>query len=146
MAARKNTGQFEATPEQRKMVEALVGFGIPLMEICKIITNPNTGAGISINTLYGVFAAEIETGQPKANSRVAEYLFRRATGQLGNDTAAVTAAIFWLKCRARWKPYREEVTEEDKAEAQEYVGKKEQARIESEKPPEPGSSWARLLN
>ena len=35
----------------------------------------------------------------KANARVAENLYRKATGE-GRE--AVTAAIFWLKTRARW--------------------------------------------
>ena len=36
----------------------------------------------------------------KANAKVAENLFRKATGE-GRE--AVTAAIFWLKARAGWK-------------------------------------------
>src|SRR3546814_1434475 len=40
---------------------------------------------------------ELDTGANKANSRVAENLYRRATGE-GRE--AVTAAIFWLKTRA----------------------------------------------
>jgi hypothetical protein len=137
---------FVPTAEQRKIVEELVGFGIPLIEICRIIVNPQTDNGISINTLYSAFSEEIATGQPRANMAVARFLFNKASGKLGSDTAAVTAAIFWMKCRARWKPFREEVTEDNVAVAQRYVGKKEQARIESEKPPERGSSWERLLN
>ena len=36
----------------------------------------------------------------KANARVAENLYRKATG---DSREGVTAAIFWLKCRAGWK-------------------------------------------
>ncbi|MER8822615.1 hypothetical protein NKH70_22830 [Mesorhizobium sp. M0991] len=36
----------------------------------------------------------------RRNARVAESLYRKATGE-GRE--AVTAAIFWLKTRARWK-------------------------------------------
>ena len=46
------------------------------------------------------FAHEREAGEAKANARVAENLYRKATGE-GRE--AVTAAIFWLKTRARWK-------------------------------------------
>ena len=44
--------------------------------------------------------AAIASGGIKANARVAESLYRKATGE-GRE--AVTAAIFWLKTRARWK-------------------------------------------
>ncbi|RWM85303.1 MAG: hypothetical protein EOR84_32210 [Mesorhizobium sp.] len=43
---------------------------------------------------------ELESGAIKANERVAEGLYRKATGE-GRE--AVTAAIFWLKTRARCK-------------------------------------------
>jgi hypothetical protein len=43
---------------------------------------------------------ELEGGQIKANAKVAENLYRKATG---DGREAVTAAIFWLKARARWK-------------------------------------------
>ena len=46
------------------------------------------------------FAKELASGQVKANARVAESLYRKATGE-GRE--AVTAAIFWLKTRAHWK-------------------------------------------
>src|SRR6478609_2205365 len=49
------------------------------------------------------FREELDTGAAKANTRVAEFLFEQATGQRGDGSAAVTAAIFWLKTRARWK-------------------------------------------
>jgi hypothetical protein len=46
------------------------------------------------------YVDELEGGQIRANVRVAENLFRKATG---DGREAVTAAIFWLKARARWK-------------------------------------------
>ncbi len=36
----------------------------------------------------------------KANSRIAESLYRKA---MGDGPQSVTACIFWLKTRARWK-------------------------------------------
>jgi len=36
----------------------------------------------------------------KAHAKVAESLFRRATG---DGREGVTAAIFWMKTRARWR-------------------------------------------
>ncbi len=43
---------------------------------------------------------ELDDGHVKANAKVAENLYRKATGE-GRE--AVTAAIFWLKTRAGWK-------------------------------------------
>ena len=42
-------------------------------------------------------------GHIKANARVAESLYRKA---IGEGRESVTAAIFWLKTRARWKETR----------------------------------------
>jgi hypothetical protein len=46
---------------------------------------------------------ELDTGTAKANTRVAEFLFEQATGQRGEGSGSVAAAIFWMKSRARWK-------------------------------------------
>ena len=45
-------------------------------------------------------ATNSTTATSKANAKVAENLYRKATG---DGREAVTAAIFWLKARARWK-------------------------------------------
>src|SRR5215203_4384031 len=45
------------------------------------------------------YRPELDRAQTEANA-VAESLFRKATG---DGSQAVTAAIFWLKTRARWK-------------------------------------------
>jgi hypothetical protein len=49
---------------------------------------------------FGRRLTELDLGHVKANAKVAENLFRKATGE-GRES--VTAAIFWLKTRARWK-------------------------------------------
>jgi hypothetical protein len=56
--------------------------------------------GVDLAALRSRFAAVLDTGGTKANSRVAENLYRKATG---DGREAVTAAIFWLKTRAGWK-------------------------------------------
>jgi hypothetical protein len=50
--------------------------------------------------LQSTYQRELETGSIKANLRVSESLYRQA---LGDGRQAVTASIFWLKTRARWK-------------------------------------------
>jgi hypothetical protein len=90
-------GPFEPTRQQRDMVEALVGYGMPYLEICRLVLNPRTGKPIDTKTLMKAFRSELDVGATKANAKVAESLFKQATG--GN----VTAQIWWTKCRMGWK-------------------------------------------
>jgi hypothetical protein len=80
-------------PNQRRQVETLAGFGIPEAEIAGLVQ-------IDPKTLRKHYRQELDHGHTKANAKVAENLYRMALGQ-GRE--AVTAAIFWLKTRARWK-------------------------------------------
>ena len=80
-------------PELRRQVEVLAGFGIPEEDIAGLI-------GIDPKTLRKYYRQELDHGHTKANARVAENLFRKA---IGDGRESVTAAIFWLKARARWK-------------------------------------------
>jgi predicted transcriptional regulator len=80
-------------PTSRRQVEALSGYGIPEPEIAGLI-------GIDPKTLRKHYRHELDHGHTKANAKVAENLYRKATGE-GRE--AVIAAIFWLKTRARWK-------------------------------------------
>jgi hypothetical protein len=77
----------------RRQVEALAGYGVREDEIAEFI-------GIDPKTLRKHYRQELRQGHTKANAKVAENLYRRATGE-GRE--AVTAAIFWLKTRAGWK-------------------------------------------
>jgi hypothetical protein len=71
----------------------MAAYGIPEADIATVIE-------IDPKTLRRHYRKELDTGHIKANTRVAENLYRKATGE-GRE--AVTAAIFWLKTRARWK-------------------------------------------
>jgi hypothetical protein len=77
----------------RRQVEALAGYGVPETDIAGMI-------GIDPKTLRKHYRHELDHGHVKANAKVAENLFHKATGE-GRE--AVTAAIFWLKARAGWK-------------------------------------------
>lgn len=74
-------------------VEALAGYGISPADIALVLA-------VDEQDLKTDYANELQSGHIKANARVAESLFRKATGE-GRES--VTAAIFWLKTRARWK-------------------------------------------
>ena len=80
-------------PAGRRQVEALAGYGIPEAEIAGVV-------GIDAKTLRKHYRKELDKGHIKANSRIAESLYRKA---LGDGAQSVTAAIFWMKTRAHWK-------------------------------------------
>ena len=84
--------QEHHTPAQRRQVEALAGFGVSEADIAKVIA-------VDVEALRKLYPFELEAAPIKANAKVAENLFRKATGE-GRE--AVIAAIFWLKTRAHW--------------------------------------------
>ena len=91
--ARPDAGRpgFEPTETERKQVEALSGFGLPLDQIAVLVRK-----GISVDTLNKYFAEELVSGKAKANSQVGRTLFQKATG---GDT---TAMIWWTKTQMKW--------------------------------------------
>ena len=93
----------------RRQVEAMAGYGVPEVDIaCVLDLDPKT--------LRKHYRSELDKGRIKATTKVAENLYRKATGE-GRE--AVTAAIFWLKTRAGWK---ETVVQETRAEIR-YVAR-----------------------
>jgi hypothetical protein len=75
---------------QRRQVEALAAYGIPEADISGVV-------GIDPKTLRKYYREELDLGETKANAQVAGFLFNAAKN--GN----VTAQIFWLKTRAKWR-------------------------------------------
>src|SRR5215204_1573850 len=84
---------YQPDATTRRQVEAMAGFGVPEIDIAGVV-------GIDPKTLRKHYRGELDHGHVKANVRVAENLYRKATGE-GRE--AVVAAIFWLKTRAGWK-------------------------------------------
>jgi hypothetical protein len=79
-------------PLLARQIEAMAGYGVPAESIALII-------GVDRAILDRTYPDELRTGAAKANARVAESLFRKATG---DGPQSVAAAIFWLKTRAGW--------------------------------------------
>src|SRR6185436_19786451 len=128
-AAKQLSGRpsFQPTQSQSQMVEAMAGCGIPQTDIAAVV-------GIAAKTLRKHFRAELDTGHIKANAKVAGNLYRIATG---NGREAVTAAIFWLKVRARWC---------DPVPARQYpLGRKEARQIAASRGAI-GTEWEDLLH
>lgn len=114
---------YEADEKTRAQVKMLAAMGIPDYDIAKVI-------GISRPTMRKYYMAELETGHIEANAQVAQSLFKQATNK---DKPNVSAAIFWLKCRAEWRE-----------DGKEEMGKKEAREVLS-KVAARGTDWEGLL-
>jgi hypothetical protein len=68
----------------------MAAYGIPEADISRV-------AGLDPKTLRKHYRDELDLGETKANAQVAGFLFNAAKN--GN----VTARIFWLKTRAKWR-------------------------------------------
>lgn len=68
----------------------MAAYGIPANDIAKVV-------GIGRSTLDKYYREELDRAETIANAKVAGFLYKNA--EAGN----VTAQIFWLKTRARWK-------------------------------------------
>jgi hypothetical protein len=82
---------FEPTDSERKQVEALSGYGLPIEQIAVLVRD-----GIHVDTLRAHFAQELISGKSKANAQVGKTLFQKV---MAGDT---TAAIWWSKTQMRW--------------------------------------------
>jgi hypothetical protein len=91
--ARPGAGRpaFEPTNAERKQVEALSGYGMPIDQIAVLVRD-----GIHIDTLRAHFSTELLSGKAKANGQIGKTLFQKA---ISGDT---TAAIWWSKTQMRW--------------------------------------------
>lgn len=114
---------FAPTAEQRKQAQTLAGLGLRQQDIALVI-------GVSEVTLRKYFSEELTAGTVVANAKVAETLFKMATDE-AHPKAAI-CAMFWLKCRAKWR-------EQDD-------GGKKAADAETAKTVEQGTSWEAVLN
>lgn len=81
-------------PNLSRQVAAMAGYGISADDIATVL-------GVDVAELKRDYRSELKGAAIKANAKVAESLFRKATAADGRE--GVTAAIFWLKTRAGWK-------------------------------------------
>ena len=90
---RRGNQPFVPTEKERQQVERMVGLGLTQEQIAKILN-------IAESTLKKYFREELDNGEAKANSAVAQNLFGIATSR---EQGSVAAAIFWMKTRGKWK-------------------------------------------
>lgn len=79
---------MEPTDADRKQVEAMSGYGVPIEQIAAV-----TMGGIGLEALYNHFREELVAGKAKINAKVGQTLAQKA---LSGDTAAM---IWWSKSR-----------------------------------------------
>ncbi|WP_431266838.1 hypothetical protein [Dankookia sp. P2] len=105
--ARMPQKPFTPTDEQRRLVKAMAGYGVPHDDISLVVK-------CSPPTLRKRFRQELDIATIEANARVAQCLYQQATTP-GN----IAATIFWLKARAGWREkHQVEVTGRDGAALQ----------------------------
>jgi hypothetical protein len=93
---KKDTTPHVPNDKTRAEVGALVSFGNTQEQIAEHL-------GISVDTLTRHYRDELDNSVVRANAKVAAKLFRKATD--GDDLSAM---IFWLKTRAKWREKDEE--------------------------------------
>tara|TARA_R100001460_G_C3506866_1_gene171029 strand:- start:455 stop:844 length:390 start_codon:yes stop_codon:yes gene_type:complete len=97
------------TEENSRMVTQLSGLGLPHEQICSILD-------ISKPSLYKYYQEELAKGKATAVAKVAENLYKIATGD-PKDRNTLGGAIFFLKTQAKWSEKQvleiQDGTEED---------------------------------
>ena len=110
MATRRGRPAFQPSEEQRRIVEAMVGFGIPEAEICGLIRKAN-GKPIDEKTLRKHFREEITTGASKVKLIVGQFMVASILGTvdhpdfvpLKDEKARTSLAMLFAKSRMGWK-------------------------------------------
>ncbi len=86
---------IDPTDEDRRLVRAMAGFGVPQDQIALHLE-------IDAKTLRKHYRRELDQGSIEATTKVAQSLFQMAT-----QGKNVAAAIFWMKARAGWSEKQE---------------------------------------
>lgn len=120
-----------ATPQRRKLVQVLAGYGIPTKAIAQVL-------GISTATLYQHYRQEIDQGAAMVEAQLVGNLLRMSNGR---DATALRAIIFSLQSRFGWSPY----TVGSGAGKDEPLGKKAAAN-EAALTAHEGTEWSQLVN
>lgn len=114
--------RHKVTEKTKAEVKALASFGTPQESIALYL-------GISVDTLDRRYRYELDTGPIHATAQVAGKLFKKAVEE--ND---LTAQIFWLKTRGRWRTAdNERIVESNEDLRKELLEHRERLKQEYEK-------------
>jgi hypothetical protein len=111
VAGRSGRKAFVPKPEQRAIVKTLTGLGIPQTEICRLVTNPQTGKPLDPKSLRKHFALEIRTGAVELKFLVGRFVLATILGlppppgttAITDERARARLAILFLKTRMGWR-------------------------------------------
>jgi hypothetical protein len=81
------------TDQNKEIVCQLAGFGVPQADIARTLK-------ISVDTLARRYRSQLAEGVAQANLGVAKRLYAIA---MSDSKEALTACIFWMKCRGGWR-------------------------------------------
>jgi len=110
MAGRRGRPAFQPTEEQRRIVEAMVAFGIPEAEICGLIRKANRKP-VDEKTLRKHFKEEIATGAAKVKLTVGQFMVASILGHgaepgivpLKDERARASLAQLFARSRMGWR-------------------------------------------
>jgi len=88
---------YKPSEQDRKTVTQASGLGLPEDQIARLVINPRTRKGVSVDTLRKHFREELSDGRANANAAVSGALYEKAIE--GNTTAM----IWWEKTRMGMK-------------------------------------------
>lgn len=96
---------FEPTEQERRQVEALSGYGLPLIQIAALIRD-----GIHVSTLSAHFNTELMVGKAKANAGAAKSIYQKV---MSGDPGMMR---YWGATQLGWRETQHhEVTGKDGA-------------------------------
>jgi len=92
-------------------VKTLTRLGIPQTEICRLVTNPQTGKPLDPKSLRKHFALEIRTGAVELKLLVGRFVVATILGlppppgttAITDERARARLAILFLKTRMGWR-------------------------------------------
>lgn len=99
---------FEPTDQERRQVEALSGYGLPLHQIAALIRD-----GIHVSTLSAHFERELTLGKAKANAGAAKSIYQKV---MSGDPGMMR---YWGATQLGWRETQHhEITGKDGAPIQ----------------------------
>ncbi len=114
--------KHKPTIETRAQVAALYSYGHTQKDIATFLN-------IAVDTLTYYYMRELETAQINANAEVARRLYNKATKK--DD---LSAQIFWLKTRARWRTEdTEKIVDQNNLLREEVKALREQLDVKNKK-------------
>jgi hypothetical protein len=111
VAGRSGRKAFVPKPGQREIVRTLTGLGIPQTDICRLVTNPQTGKPLDPKSLRKHFALEIRTGAVELKLLVGRFIVATILGlppppgtvAITDDRMRAKLAILFAKTQMGWR-------------------------------------------